>query len=320
MRIERYSPDKAEIWDTFVTTSKNGTFILKRRFMDYHSYKFLDHSLMYYDQHDKLIAIMPANENSHTLYSHQGLTYGGLILSPTTHIADVGGMLQATIEYLHTHHLQAILYKQIPTIYHRIPSDEDTYWLWRIGATTERCDIMTAIDLRAPEHNISKRRATHRNKLRSQGYHISYDAPIETFWPILEYNLATRYGATPVHTLNEITLLKERFDSEIQCATVLSQQGETIAGTILFITPQAVRTQYISASPKGKEDNAIDYLMLELIEHYRYSGSTHYFEFGTSMAPDGISLNPGLIMQKEGFGGRSIACKTYRITPKTRHK
>ena len=53
--------------------------------------------------------------------------------------------------------------------------------------------------------------------------------------------------------------------------------------------------------------------MIELIEHYRNQGNPRYFEFGTSMAPDGISLNPGLIMQKEGLGGRSIACKTYRI-------
>ena len=313
MRVERYSPDKAEIWDTFVASSKNGTFILKRRFMDYHSDRFLDHSLMYYDQHDKLIALMPANESDHTLYSHQGLTYGGLILTPTTHIADVGEILHATADYMQTSNLHTLIYKQIPSIYHRIPSDEDTYWLWRIGAATERCDIMTAIDLQSPQHNISKRRTTHRNKLRSQGYHISYDAPIEQFWPILEQNLATRFRAKPVHTLSEIALLKERFDNEIRCITVTTPQGDTIAGTILFITPQAVRTQYISASPQGKESNSIDFLMIELIEHYRNQGNPRYFEFGTSMAPDGISLNPGLIMQKEGLGGRSIACKTYRI-------
>ena len=38
-----------------------------------------------------------------------------------------------------------------------------------------------------------------------------------------------------------------------------------------------------------------------------------YFEFGTSMAEDGINLNEGLILQKEGFGGRAVACKIFTI-------
>ena len=59
--------------------------------------------------------------------------------------------------------------------------------------------------------------------------------------------------------------------------------------------------------------NALDYLMLSLIGHYRNNNQYRYFEFGTSMAEDGINLNEGLILQKENFGGRAVACKILSI-------
>ena len=88
----------------------------------------------------------------------------------------------------------------------------------------------------------------------------------------------------------------------------------TVAGTLLFVTQQVVRTQYISASHEGKRSNALDYLMLTLIRRYKSNPEYRYFEFGTSMAEDGIQLNEGLILQKEGFGGRAVACKIFTIS------
>ena len=173
---------------------------------------------------------------------------------------------------------------------------------------------MTAIDLGNSEIDItSSRKRTYLNKLTRQGYTVVIDADIRDFWPILEDNLMERFGSHPVHSLSEITLLKQRFPNNIVCCTVKNSDGITIAGTLLFITQQVVRTQYISASHEGKHTNALDYLMLSLINHYKSHPEYRYFEFGTSMAEDGIHLNEGLILQKEGFGGRAVACKIYNI-------
>ena len=46
--IRRYTADRADEWNLFVAASKNGTFLFDRRFMDYHSDRFRDHSLMVY--------------------------------------------------------------------------------------------------------------------------------------------------------------------------------------------------------------------------------------------------------------------------------
>lgn len=78
--IVRYTAGHADEWDRFVGESKNGTFLFFRQYMDYHSDRFRDHSLLFYLER-RLLAVLPANERYGVLYSHQGLTYGSLLMS-----------------------------------------------------------------------------------------------------------------------------------------------------------------------------------------------------------------------------------------------
>ena len=77
--ICRYEAKKKEEWNDFNKTSKNSLFMFDRNYMEYHSNRFIDHSLMFYDEDDRLIALLPMNENENKLISHGGLTYGGFI-------------------------------------------------------------------------------------------------------------------------------------------------------------------------------------------------------------------------------------------------
>lgn len=320
MQIVRYSAERHPEWDAFVKESKNGTFLFMRDYMDYHVDRFKDYSLMYFDDKNKLVALLPANERDGVLYSHQGLTYGGFVLSSKTHIEEVGLLFDLTINYLRQNAFKEWRYKLIPSVYHRLPSQEDQYWLWRNGAKMVDCNVMTAIDLRAwcgvceerKQSTVSSRKQSYANKLRREGYSVTSATPIVEFWNMLEANLLERFGSKPVHTLAEIELLQRRFPNNIVCRTVSAPNGQIVAGTILFVSDQVVRTQYISASHEGKQMHALDLLFLALVQEYRERGF-HYFDFGTSMAEDGILLNEGLIMQKELLGGRSIACPTYAL-------
>ena len=317
MNISRYTGDRQPEWDDFVRASRNGTFLFERAYMDYHGDRFLDHSLIFTDTSHgsgKIIALLPANEVGHTLHSHQGLTYGGFILSKKVHITQVGELFQTTLDHLRQQGFTHMVYKQMPSVYHLLPSQEDTYWLWRSRAEKTACNVMTAVDLhRADQSPVSARKHTYSNRMQRQGYTVSIDAPLEAFWPILEANLQERFQAKPVHTLVEIRTLQRSFPRNIVCCTVQNPHGQVVAGTVLFISQQVVRTQYISASHEGRGCNALDFLMLSLIRHYQAHPQYRYFDFGTSMAEDGTSLNEGLEMQKEGFGARSIACNTYSI-------
>ena len=71
--IEKYHLKHKSIWDSFIDLSKNGTFLFKRDFMEYHSSRFKDFSLIIF-RDSKPIALFPANIESENVYSHQGLT------------------------------------------------------------------------------------------------------------------------------------------------------------------------------------------------------------------------------------------------------
>ena len=49
MTIIPYSINHRDVWNQFVRQSRNGTFLIDRRFMDYHSDRFVDCSLLVYE-------------------------------------------------------------------------------------------------------------------------------------------------------------------------------------------------------------------------------------------------------------------------------
>ena len=314
--IVPYTADKKAEWDAFVKDSKNGTFLFLRDYMEYHKDRFEDYSLMYYKD-GRLLALLPANKNGEALWSHQGLTYGGFVLGLKAHVAEVGEMFDVTLEHLCAAGIKEWYYKQIPTVYHQFPAEEDSYWLWRYGAEMVECNMMSAIDLLS-EYHISSRRRSYSNHLCKEGWIMERDTEglLESFWAILSDNLHEKYGTSPVHTLNEIKMLQKKFPDKISCYGVKNPQGELEAGVLMYMSSQVARTQYISTAPKGKTHKALDFLFVHLIEIIQKQGY-RYFEFGTSMEDDGIHLKETLVQQKEGFGARSIACRTYRVRVKS---
>ena len=78
--VKKYTENDYAIWNDFIEHAKNATFLFHRDFMEYHKDRFEDYSLLVFDG-EKLVAVLPANKNGETLYSHQGLTYGGLVYS-----------------------------------------------------------------------------------------------------------------------------------------------------------------------------------------------------------------------------------------------
>ncbi len=307
--IKRYNGENDQKeWDLFVKNSKQGTFLLERSYMDYHSDRFHDHSLMIY-KNDKLYAILPGNEADHTFYSHQGLTYGGLITNSKATADDVCKVFAQINQYLKQQGFQKVIYKSVPRIYHQLPAEEDLYALFK-ECRAQICarNISAVIDLQHPLkwYNIRKQGA---KKATSQGIRIEYSEDYNNFWEILSTNLMQTYHAQPVHTLEEIRMLHERFPENIKLYVALQEDGKMLGGTLLYITPQVVHTQYISASEEGKQRHALDALFLRLIQH-EYKDCL-FFDFGTSNEDGGKILNTSLIYQKEGFGGRGVVYDTY---------
>lgn len=128
------------------------------------------------------------------------------------------------------------------------------------------------------------------------------------FWQILQGNLQARYGVRPVHTLDEMLLLKSRFPDNIQLYTA-QLDGRVIGGTVLYLTGKVLHTQYISSTSEGKHLGAVDALF-DCILNKDYANYP-IFDFGKSTEGDTSTLNESLIYQKEGFGGRGVCYDTY---------
>ena len=306
--IKRYSAELQAEWDSFVDSSRNGTFLHKRGYMEYHAHRFADHSLMFYLD-EELIAIMPAHIKDSTLCSHNGLTYGGLLLpcgTTTDTVLSIFNMLQ---EYLLEYSIAtSIIYKPTPHIYHSYPCEEDLYALFRNGATLTERKVSSAIPLSSPLPISGRRKLTGKTK---SNLHIVEDGDLAEFWSILSNRLQDKYDTAPVHSIEEITLLKSRFPENIKLFCVADNDGNTLGGVVLFVTEKVVHMQYSATTAEGRRLSALDYLYEELINN-RFAGK-EYFDFGISVEDGGRYLNSGLIAYKERLGGRAIVYDTYTI-------
>ena len=305
--IVRYSAAKANEWNQFVAQSKNGTFLFDRRFMDYHADRFRDHSLMIYRDR-RLYALLPANEKDGVLVTHGGLTYGGLVMSRQCSAKGVLDVFTTVNDYLRQQDFHHVIYKAIPWIYHQLPAEEDLYALTSVcNARLTIRDISSAI-VATHRMKFAESRRSGLRKAQRAGLTIAESDDVDAFWHILNDNLTTKYAVRPVHTADELRLLRSRFPDRIRLW--LAYRGQTpVGGTLLFLTPQVLHTQYISASPEGKAIGAIDLLFDHLINNV-YSDCP-YIDFGKSTVSDSADLNEQLIFQKEGFGARAVCYDTY---------
>ena len=306
--IERYTPAHGDAWDAFVRIAKNGTFLFVRDYMDYHAGRFEDHSLVVRAD-GELVALLPANRAGDELHSHQGLTYGGLVVSDAMTTPAMLDLFEALAAHLRRDGFRRLHYKTVPSIYHRIPAEEDRYALFRAGAPLARRDVLSVIPAgrRGP---VQARRRRGAAKAERHGVVVAEAREWGPYWAMLSDHLQARYGVAPVHTLAEIELLRGRFPD---CIRLFEARlgGEVVAGAVVFESVMVAHVQYIASSGRGRETGALDAVFRHLIEDV--FADKPYFDFGISNEDQGRILNRGLIAQKEGFGGRAVVHDFYSL-------
>lgn len=318
MNAVPYSDDYRNEWDKFVKHARNATFLFERDFMDYHQHRFEDLSLLFYSDNGKLSGLFPASAHRQTatVCSHGGLTYGGLLLGAHTRSTEVLDMETTLLSFYKEAGFKQLVVKPVPYIYHRSPSDDELYALFRNGAQLRARSLSTAIRIDLPLSLSTLRRR--RYKLaQNSGLQICSRGNYSEFWSLLTTVLKTHHGVTPVHSLAEIELLQSRFPENIRLCTVLNNQGTTVGGTLLFLTEKTIHAQYIAASSEGRRLGALDFLFAELLKKEVLQSFVTivptYFDFGISTEQQGTKLNSGLLFQKEGFGGHAIVYDEYSI-------
>lgn len=294
-------------WDDFLAQSRNGAFFFKRAYMDYHADRFQDASL-WIEKEGQVVAMMPANINGDSVISHGGLTFGGLVMSPRLGAVDVKCLFEQLRDYWAAQGMRKLIYKPIPHIYHIIPSEEDLYALYRLGAKTMRVDVATTIT-QDSRLRPSKGRKHALGKARKAGVTVRKSEDYASCWQILTDNLQARHDAKPTHTLAEMRLLASRCPEISLYMAYLHEQP--IAGVVMYDFGRVAHTQYIAPSPLAREVGAVDLLLETLISEV-YADKP-YFSFGISTCHNGLYFNEGLCAQKEMFGGRTTTLQWLEL-------
>lgn len=317
MKILPFTGDGGEAvrWDEFVSHCHNANFLHSRRFLSYHGDRFVDRSVWLENDKGAIAGVFPAAVSpteATVVCSHPGATYGGI-----AHAGKCGGSASydaiiSLCEYYRAAGFRRLVYKAVPHIYHRYPSEDDVSALFDAGAKliSRKLSVAIAADDRRPL-----------NKRRLGGFRKCPDAPIEvinidnpaaaTLWKIIEQNTAVQYRTTPTHRWDEIQLLAGKFPQDILCV-VGSIDNTVEAGTLIFRSPTVWHTQYIGASDIGRQYCLLDVVLLRAIKEAQAAGC--WFSFGTSSEDkEGKRLNAGLHRFKSDFGGGGVVYDRYQI-------
>lgn len=294
-----YHPEHLDIWNRFNQASRNGTFLFDRGYMDYHADRFIDASLMI-EKEGQLVAMLPASRDGNTVVSHGGLTFAGVIVGDKTGAVDVKTIFEQLKEWLIASGADKFIYKPVPHIYHRAPSEEDLYALYRLGAKTMRVDVSTTIQ-QTSRLPLAKGRKHAIGKAKKAGISIQKSEDYASFWQMLTRNLEDRHAVKPTHSLEEMRLLASHFPKIQLYLAYLATRP--VAGAVVYDYERVAHTQYIGLNDDARETGALDMLLEHLIS--KIFVHKPYFNFGASTHNYGLSINEGLVTQKEMFGGRT---------------
>lgn len=329
MTVFPYSINKKDLWDQFVGKSKNGSFLLRRSFIDHHADVYFDCSVLVYDVADisdtegdqvldpsYLVAVFPANwvEKERCVYSHQGLPFGGLILKDEATAKEVAAILQAIMLY-YQRYMQAerLIYKPIPYIYSAYPVAEDLYSLFRAKAKLTDRQLSSVLSIKNPirmnPHRVRQARRAIDNGCYIDRITERDTSALSEFWDLLT-NVKKDSGDAPDHTIEDIVRQMQNFPKEIKLYLVRNEHS-IMAGAVIFECGRVAYVYYLVSTEDGRMQGCLDLLFRHLINE-RYK-SIEYIDMGPSNRHNGWNINEVTLLQKEDFGGRAVCYDTYEV-------
>ncbi len=308
--------ESCRCWDDFVRGCINANFLHTRKFLSFCGARFADCSTLVTNESGSILGALPAAASTppHTVCTHPGATYGGLV-----HQGGLGGAkayeaTQLLAQHYHSAGYGTLLYKAVPHIYQSIPAQDDLSALFRLGARLVRRDLAVAVSPLSPGKVSSRRRRGLRKAQHAGIAVVSGSAHADCapkLWRIIEQNLADRHCIAPTHTWSEIAELSRRFPDEI--IFVLGEAGGVpLGGVVAWFYPTVLHSQYIGTNEQGRRSCVLDAVFEHLIAFAKEKGL--WFSFGISTEEQGQELNAGLHSFKAEFGGGGVVHDFLELT------
>jgi len=300
--VKKYTASYYDIWNTFIKESKQATFLFHRDFIEYHSDRFIDFSLMVF-KNNELLCTIPANRVENELHSHQGLTYGGIFISEEANMILTKEILDAVFSFIKSQGIKKLVLKKMASFYRSYSVN-----LWDFITKNYKPKLiinqkLLCIDY--SDYKIHKTKLKHYRKGLKQELVIKKELSFKAFWnKVLLPCLLTKHNSKPVHSLKEIEYLHSLFPENILQYNVYIED-EIVAGITLFDKGDIVKSQYGAATSLGEKTYALDFLFVHLIMFYAKKHK-NYFSMGTISTKNEQGYSLGLQNQKMELG-----CKEY---------
>lgn len=314
IEIVPFKLEDSELWDSNIESSSNYCFMGSQKFISYHKNRFVDRSTSVLLD-GSWIGSFPAAEdpnNSSFLISYPGATFGGLYFKKELRGEEHSSVLKEILKYYKNLGFKKIFIRPVPSFYREYPIEDDFYALSSNGALIDFCRPTCTISLQG-WGNLppTKGRKSTRNKSFNAGVEIHEGWKwLDAFWMTLEENLKVNHLAKPVHTLEEIKTLIDRF-SDSMVLYVGVKNSSVLAGALCFLHRRVVHTQYLSNTPLGRELSVLDAIINHAITKSKDNGFA-FFDFGTSQKQDGL-IDESLYFYKQSFGAGSFCHWSFQL-------
>lgn len=315
--IKKYTAEYETVWDDFVMHEAcNGTFLQTKRFLNYHPEgRFVDASLMVFDDKKHLAAVCPACEKHEngkkTFYSHGGSTYGGIVIAEKHYKAGkVIEIIRSLEEVWRAAGYTDVVLKQTPSLLAGKSVDLFQYCFYYLGY--QCCNELNLyVNLEAyaedilPEFASRKRRnivSCQKQELYCKSL-TTYEE-IAQLYQLLEITLQ-KYDKKPVHTVEEIYEFQtKRLLGECECFGIFCG-SEMLAASMMFYFEQTkvAHTQYLCANPEYNRISPMSFLYYSMLVEMKKKGYKKV-SWGIVTEESGTFLNEGLVKSKEEFGSR----------------
>ncbi len=310
-----YDKEKEEIWDSFIENEAvNATFLQSRRFLNYHpNGRFVDCSLMIYNSKGQLIALCPAcreiNENGEKcFFSHRGSSFGGIITNRKNYtVMKYVALIERIEEYLSENGFSLIHYKATSALFCDGAIETELYSFFYKGYEAIE-ELSLYVDFSTYKEdifkNLSQGKRTDVNNCIKRGMYfakIITDTELEAFYKLLCRNLE-KYNTKPVHTLEELKILRDVVLKEKCEFWGIYLDDKLIAGGMLFLfSDKVAHTQYLCADMEYNKLSPMSFIYYSFLRSLKERGF-ETVSWGTVTENAGKYLNAGLLKSKEAYG------------------
>ena len=311
INIEPLCAGNEKEWDRLVEESHNGHLMAKSGFFRYHEDRFEDASLLLRCR-SRPLGVIPGNVDGDTFWSHQGVSFGGLILRRRARFGEVGTAVAALLEHLQSRGCARLMYRPAPHPYHRQPRDEDVYFLEQAGARRVETKLHSMLICRGGATASSQKWRRDLRRARRSGVRIraGHGDDLPRVWEQVERLLAL-HGQRPVHSLDDIRLLCGRFPENVRLTVAEGAGGDFLAGMLTLHFGRTITALYLGETEAGREACAGKLINQQHIGAEENEGC--WFDLGQWCDTDSREGSDSLLMHKELMGGRLVQRHTWEL-------